>query len=502
MLFKIKQFYFFYPYKKLIIFLVVLFFLIEHKAFSSMLEDDIYNDPEILKIFIQKPILEAIDSKLKKGLQRFKQAPAEEQANILSDFHILQDQLEEEYQTSKTKLTHKRLGKYGMSTLATLIAPFVLLMSVNLILPESYQLNMATVPYIIFHGSSFFMFKFLELFSRKYIASFEGSIRAYEIEYIRNKPLYEKDFCETFEDRLIAAHKNSSNIHEHLKWFKAALHLPISKKALHIDQLMENLSDKFEKFLPSICKKVKKICLRHLIQEDTRVIAYFHGPSGTGKSKCARKIARYLGLPFGSIALANYTVADLIGQGGSHLPYPGKFAEAILNAKDDANNSYTNMVLRIEEADKVLNAEDDYNGLLPFFLTFLDPDVESFYSPYFERDIRIKDSLIILCGEHPLKNNATRKRVINVEFKPHDKEYKKKYIVEKYIPELYKKTKKSHRLRMKDHFTKEDQEKIFQFIDMDEDPGLRNVKEKARKFVDKKIDKVFFSNNYVFSEIN
>lgn len=341
------------------------------------------------------------------------------------------------------------------------------------------------------------MFKFLELLSQTYVASWEGAIQNYEVQYVRNKPLYSKDFCKIFEGKLIAAHKNSSNLYDSLKWLNAAISLPISKKIISIEQLSLKLEKKFSIFPKEIQGEVNKICIRHMVQKHTRVMAYFQGPSGTGKTRCAREIADFLGLPFGLIPLANYTVSDLVGQGGSHLPHPGKFAESFLNAKDKNDKSYTNMVFLIDEADKILNMNSekgDSNGLLPFLLTFLDPETESYYNPYFEKDIKIKDTLIILSGNEPLQNNSLKKRLINIEFSGFDKTYKKDYIIKKYIPQLYQETDEPHKLDIQKHFSKKDKKKLLQFIDEDNDPGLRSAQEKARQFVDEKILEVFFSN--------
>lgn len=487
-----------FPFQKLIIFLFVFLSLLRYESLSILAsEDDIYNDPGIIKIFLQNKVLENIKPELKEALENFSHLSAQKQHKILKDFCSVQDQLEKEYNNIKTTLTNRRLFKYGITCTLSLAAP---LLSINWLntycLSEESQINVTTLPFVVLQGSAFFMFKFLELFSRKYIASWDGAIQDYEIQYVRNKPLFDKDFSRVFESKLIAAHKNPSNLYEYLKWFNSAILLPNAKKLVPVSLLDQNFQKKFSIFPLDIKEKVRTLCLRHVIQQHTRVIAYFYGSSGTGKTRCAREIADCLALPFASISLTNYTISDLIGQGGTHLPHPGKFAEAILNSKDQQDNKlYTNMVFLIDEVDKILNIEDsagDNNGLLPFLLTFLDLETEFYYNPYFEKNIRINDALIILAGNKPLKNKALRKRLINIEFPGFEKNYKKDYLINQYIPRLYQDTEEPYKLCIEDHFSPQDKETLFQFIEEDDDLGLRNIQERARQFVDEKVMSVFF----------
>lgn len=459
-----------------------------------MVEDDIYNDSHILKIFNQDLLLNRLPQNFQEELEYFRDKPALKQHKILNDLHSIQDQLETHYKKIKTEITNKRLLKYGVSSAVALAIPLLSINALNSCLPEESKIGFTALPFVALQGSAYFMFKFLEVLSRRYIASWDGAIQEYEIHYVRNKPLFEKDFCKVFENKLIAAHKNPSNLYDYLKWFEAATLLPISKKALLVEKLDRNFEISFSIFRPNLKKQVKEICLRHIIQNNARNIAYFYGPSGTGKTRCAREIAQCLDLPFGAISLANYSISDIVGQGGSHLPHPGKFAETILNAKDKNKKSYNNMVFLIDEVDKILNADHaDNNGLLPFLLTFLDPDTKSYYSPYFERNIWIKDMLIILGGNTPLKNDALRKRLVNIEFSGFEKDYKKEYILNQYIPKLYSGTEEPYKLSLEKHFSQKDKKTLTQFIEEDDDLGLRSIQEKARKFVDEKIIKIYFT---------
>lgn len=482
-----------YLVKKVKISLFILLLFLTNKAFS-MVEDDIYNDPYILKIFNQNLIVNNLSPQFQEELGSFTEKSALKQHNILNNFHSIQDQLENNYKKIKKEITNRRLFKYGISATIALAIPLLSLRALNSYLPEESRIDSAALPFVTLQGSGYFMFKFLEVLSRRYIASWDGAIQDYEIHYVRNKPLFEKGFCKVFENKLVAAHKNPSNLYDYLKWFEAATLLPISKKATSAEKLDQSFEASFLIVDPTLKKQIREICLHHIVQNNTRNIVYFYGSSGTGKTRCAREIAHCLALPFGSIALANYSVSDLVGQGGSHLPHPGKIAETILNAKDADSKSYTNMVLLIDEADKILNAEQaDNNGLLPFLLTFLDPDTKSYYSPYFEKNIWIKDMLIILGGNTPLKNDALRKRLINVEFLGFEKSYREEYIINQYIPKLYNDTEEPYKLSLENHFSQKDKKMFLRFIEEDEDPGLRSVQERARKFVNEKLIKVYFT---------
>ena len=216
---------------------VFVFFLLlsSFKVFPSVLEEDIYKDPDILKIFVQDSALRTLNPELTEAVRDFSHVSAKKQLKILEDFCLVQDRLEREYRNIKASLTNRRLAKYGATCIVALTIPFFSIKALNAFLSEDSQIEVSALPFTVFQGSVFFMFKFLELFSKSYIASNDGVLQDYEIWYVRNKPLFEKDFCKVFEDKLIAAHKNPSNIYDYLKWLNSSTALPISKELVSID---------------------------------------------------------------------------------------------------------------------------------------------------------------------------------------------------------------------------------------------------------------------------
>ncbi|OJX14246.1 MAG: hypothetical protein BGO77_02170 [Caedibacter sp. 37-49] len=467
---------------------IVKLFLSNHDALSTNGVDEIYDDPNILKVYEQSAVIKDLDKEIQKNLKIFQDLSSNEQQEFLRGFTKVQDRLEEEYKNKKIKLVNQRLIKYGTATIICALAPFILISGINRYLSDPHKIDASVIIPLTMHGFFFFGFKALEIIARKVVSS-EGAVQNYEIEYVRSKPFWNRSLSKVFESKLLSVRKNPAFLHDYLKWLNAAINLPFKKKDISIDSFQGTFVQEFSIFSSSIREKIKGLCIRHIIQQNGRVMAYFQGPSGTGKTSCARTIAYCLGLPFGSVALANYSMSDLIGQGGVHQPHPGKIAEAILS-ENEQEKTYSNMVFLIDEVDEVLNGEGK-NDILPFLLTLLDPETKSYYNPYFESDIRIKDMLIILAGNKPISHKPLAKRLVPIMFEGFTKEYKKDYITKKFIPKLYKKTKSPYILDMEKHFSDEDKKKIDKLIDEDDDPGLRNVQEIARQFVDEKIIETF-----------
>ena len=66
-----------------------------------MIEDDIYNDPYILEIFIQNLPLNSLSPTFQEELEYFTEKSALKQNKVLNDFYLIQDQLESLYKKIK-----------------------------------------------------------------------------------------------------------------------------------------------------------------------------------------------------------------------------------------------------------------------------------------------------------------------------------------------------------------------------------------------------------------
>lgn len=478
----------------------MIFFIFSKEIFCT--DDTIYIDPSIAKIYTQEITLNSLDENLRNDLSNFSKLSPQKQESLLSKFTFVQDSLEQEYINKKASLINKRLAKYGFATLIALAFPLGFVSAYNRFSSEENQLSIGALPFFILQATSYYFFKFLEILSQKYI-SIDGAILQSEIKYVRYKPFFEPEFCRVFEEKLIAAHKTKEYLYDYMKWFDSALALPISKAIIHIKHLEETFEEEFSIYPKETKTKIKKLALQHIIHKQSRTIAHLWGPSGVGKSECVQRLARCSGLSCGYLALSSYSVTDLIGQSGTHQPFPGKIAEAILHARGQ-NRISSNMILFLDEVDNLLTEDNtgEDGGTESFLLNVLDPNTEFFYNPYFERNIYIKDMLIILGSIKQLKNVALRKRATVIPFTGFEKDQKQQYIFGHFLPKLYNETElyddgiEPSQLSMEKHFSEKDKELLTKYIDEDEDRGFRNIQEETNQFVIDKIIETYLEKSF------
>ncbi|OJW50826.1 MAG: hypothetical protein BGO67_10040 [Alphaproteobacteria bacterium 41-28] len=78
-----------YTFLKFTTVLFISLFLLSKKDAISMMEDNIYNDPGILRIYVQHPVLKTISIDLKEGLENFTQLSAHKQQKFLKEFELI-----------------------------------------------------------------------------------------------------------------------------------------------------------------------------------------------------------------------------------------------------------------------------------------------------------------------------------------------------------------------------------------------------------------------------
>ena len=120
-----------------------------------------------------------------------------------------------------------------------------------------------------------------------------------------------------------------------------------------------------------------------------------------------------------TVSLAGKSVADLEGAGfDSPKPRAGAILDAILAAKDSGGRTYRNMILVLDDFDRVLNAQDPASkATLAYMLFLLDPaNGHRFFSPYFAAEVQLPDFFIVT-GNSVISDMALRRRFSNVELK-------------------------------------------------------------------------------------
>ena len=105
----------------------------------------------------------------------------------------------------------------------------------------------------------------------------------------------------------------------------------------------------------NVVLKMRATARAPLIGETSRVVAYFYGPSGRGKTFAASAIANYLTLGYHQWAMKE-SVGELTGPDGALLQ--------VFLQKDKYGNSYKNNILIINDFDRHIKAGRGREGLL------------------------------------------------------------------------------------------------------------------------------------------
>ena len=147
-----------------------------------------------------------------------------------------------------------------------------------------------------------------------------------------------------------------------------------------------------------------------------QVQAYFFGPPGTGKTWFTRSLAKTLGLPLCEIILKDVETADLTGNGG----YIGdsSVTEEILFGKllmCFVNSGVQNPIIFLDEAGDYIN-KGAMNPLVSILKVIMEPGSHKLPVASGLLDFDISKATFILAGNSPLKNEALKSRVPQLEF--------------------------------------------------------------------------------------
>ncbi len=293
----------------------------------------------------------------------------------------------------------------------------------------------------------------------------ESGISDLEIEYILKKPFIDnRELQKNVEAIFIAMRKEGGIPSEfHREYIGNFLKLPLRKKQISIDSALLELAGKNPTHFNALAasqrsaaeellnyeEEVKVEMTRLLLQikyssysnsTSQRKFYYFFGEPGIGKTTAAKNIAQFLQLPL--LTQSIRTGADLSETAleGQDWLLPGAntgFLARTLCTKIDEgeqrtdkptitmpfqevtryglsstlsvevpdtipSNTYWNAVLLINDFDRILMDPSTTTQTISFFLDYLDPCKESFYSPYFKARIPIKDLIIVVTANYPI----------------------------------------------------------------------------------------------------
>ena len=460
---------------------IIVFYLMHYKAFAMDPEQAIYNNTRIYQIFNTGEVIEECTENQKLALKEFMDYSAEKQQDFLiNEYNLIKARLIKSYLNRKESIQLDIFYRNSKLAILSAVIPASLFYYGEDLLSDNNLLKMGAAG-IAVQGISVYFMKSLEALS-DYLFPSPSIISNYETLYMEYKPFYLSDFQSVFENKVLAARKNTFYISEYMSWFKTALAIPLFKKPIskkyikrvENDEILKNLGE-------DILLSIKRICKHHHNRENTRNIVYFYGAPGVGKTKSVERIALALGIPLGKILFSKLSHNELLGMGGMHQAAPGKILEAITHpsyqGSRDSCQSYANMVILIDEADRVLNDEDSAS-IRSLLLSLLDPETMQFYSPYLESHINIKNMLFILTGNEEIKDHALTDRMESIHFPGFSQEQKFSVGCE----EIYKLMNNS---KIDQSEFNESRQKLFKHqITKSSSRGLRDVQRIARSFVD------------------
>ncbi len=339
----------------------------------------------------------------------------------------------------------------------------------------------------------------------RYWRRIEDPLESYELQYIVKKRLLTQAVQNQIEEQLKIARFYPDQFAPAVHFITTVLELPLQSKRATFNS--EKITHLFDGYPPQLIEKVESFVVRQvmnqLVQQDEtlhqpkqgkRVSAYFYGAPGSGKTRFAELIAKALDLPFARISLEGASISDLVGRGPkSGDPTPGLIAKAMSQIQSDGVKA-KNMVLFIDEADRIINStQPGSSDILPFMLKLLDPENKSFNNPFFNIDIDTSQLIIILAGNYQINDEALRKRLFLVNFDGFNADFKKKIVWESTLPKLFKSySQNNERILSIDDLTAEDRDLINACIEADQDPGFRTLENVLMEFMDyKSIQKYF-----------
>ena len=275
-----------------------------------------------------------------------------------------------------------------------------------------------------------------------------------------------------------------------------ALRLPFYSKELTFN---EDKIDNALQFYPAeVAEQLKQFAYSELIYQqtdrtlrDSHYPVYFFGEPGTGKTFAAKQLAEAMGTNLAVVTLDGATIDDIVGTPFESIDAKaGRILDALVARTSSSQDiNHHNQILLIDEFDRLfLSGNEKTKDVLSFMLKLLDPANRSFYNPYLKTDIRLPDTIILAGNQdihelsaHDSELKAIASRLDKVTFPGFDREAKRTIADHVMIPgkvKLYQSGGGSLSL-----FTlpARGHEMIMEFIDEDQDPGLRSLEKYVAK---------------------
>ena len=307
--------------------------------------------------------------------------------------------------------------------------------------------------------------------------NFDQVLGEQEKRYVRNKQLFPEPLQRSIEEQFKYARLGDEQLVKSAHFINKALALPlIQRKVFFKSSALKHFEDTtlyIHNDNPNLINGIKNLlwtCIQP--QASKRVICFF-GPSGTGKSYLASKIAEFANLAVGNINLSTTSIGALEGIAlPSPQATPGIIAQGLL-ACGDENNSI-NKVLCLDEIEKELATQPIFTK---FIHKLLEDGHNTFHDKYFNADLDVSNLVIILCINKEFSSKSLMNRVKGgkfIEFKPISKANKKAV-----MKKMFNTVKNSS-------FWQDNITEIDRLIKDDENDGLRIIQGKIQDLYETK----------------
>jgi ATP-dependent Lon protease len=187
---------------------------------------------------------------------------------------------------------------------------------------------------------------------------------------------------------------------------------------------------------PELREQVLNLAYAHYTNASTdgetlsRLVAFFNGLPGTGKSRAAKIVAEAFGFPVATLKLPGLSPKELWGAGPSDGNSPGALTMKVIELGCDTG------VIIVEDIDHALEGGLYSRDMATSLLDVFDTTQRSFLNPFLQTQVGTAKILMLLTGNSKFTKDALSDRVDMVDFVDYSPETKLAIVLEDFLPRL------------------------------------------------------------------